>query len=520
MDWITVLRSLQSDFVSRLLSGSLLHCQIEGQHSELTIISGERLRGLRDFCWQMAEKYKRVSPVRDVFISFLKGKLGEEVVRERLAGLITEVDYEKRIGGDGNVDFTLSGNPLVGVEVKSRYGSIERVTWSVSAEEVAKNAVIVCVLIQENVHEAQSQYHMILAGFLPTAMIKLRTGRISFGIEQLLYAGGLSCYLQQFSSNFPNLLNDKQYPVSEFIQTSQKIAVSEEQENPNRSLPELINLYLKTGDEDFAQGNYEVAISSYQQALKLDVKNPEIYYKIATSRYQLEDYAEAINNLLQVISLNPHHLQALQKLGLARYQVGELENAIALFTQVLQINPHDSRTYVHRAEVRSHLGDHQGAIEDYDRAIKLNPSVIENQEHLQPIGINPEDVAGFRNRGNYRYDIGDFSGAIQDYTSALQLNPHDGDIYYNRANVRYDLGDIKGALDDYNQVIKINPYDAEAYFQRGNLRRELGDKQGAIEDFEKATELYRQEGKLAEHRNAKEQILDLEIEESLDVLDF
>ena len=69
MDWTTPLRSQQVDFIQRLKSGLLLHCQIAGQHSELTVISGERLRQLRDFCWEMAEKYKRMSPVRDVFIN-------------------------------------------------------------------------------------------------------------------------------------------------------------------------------------------------------------------------------------------------------------------------------------------------------------------------------------------------------------------------------------------------------------------------------------------------------------------
>ena len=72
MDWITLLRSLQSDFLNRLTSSCLLHCEIEGQHSELTIISGDRLKSLREFCWLMAEKYKRTSPVRDVFINNLK----------------------------------------------------------------------------------------------------------------------------------------------------------------------------------------------------------------------------------------------------------------------------------------------------------------------------------------------------------------------------------------------------------------------------------------------------------------
>ncbi len=89
MDWITLLRSLQSDFIKRLTTRSLLHCETEGQYSEITIISGDRLKALREFCWQMAEKYKRTGSVRDFFINNLKGKLGEEVVKERLGDLIT-----------------------------------------------------------------------------------------------------------------------------------------------------------------------------------------------------------------------------------------------------------------------------------------------------------------------------------------------------------------------------------------------------------------------------------------------
>ncbi len=57
--------------------------------------------------------------------------------------------------------------------------------WPISSEEVEKNAVVVCILIQEDVSEAQSEYHLFLAGFLPTQMIKLKTGKISFGIEQI-----------------------------------------------------------------------------------------------------------------------------------------------------------------------------------------------------------------------------------------------------------------------------------------------------------------------------------------------
>lgn len=56
-------------------------------------------------------------------------------------------------------------------------------------------------------NEAQPEYHLFLAGFLPTQMIKLRTGKVTFGMEQLMYGGGLRCYLEQLQTftddNFP-----------------------------------------------------------------------------------------------------------------------------------------------------------------------------------------------------------------------------------------------------------------------------------------------------------------------------
>ncbi|MEO1433588.1 MAG: hypothetical protein AAFV71_31915 [Cyanobacteria bacterium J06633_8] len=202
MNWITLLKTQQVDFIERLKHGCLLHCNKIGQHSELTIISDEKLLKLRSFCWEMADKYKNFSssPIRDVFINNLKGKLGEEVVKIYFGDLITEVDYEKRLGGDGKVDFTLTSDSSIGIQVKARFGDIDKVKWWVSKEEVEKNAVLVCVLIQEEVNEAQSKFNLVLAGFLPTDMIDVNYEGVSFEIDSLLYAGGLHSYLSSFKT--------------------------------------------------------------------------------------------------------------------------------------------------------------------------------------------------------------------------------------------------------------------------------------------------------------------------------
>jgi tetratricopeptide (TPR) repeat protein len=539
MDWITLLRSLQSDFIKRLTSGCLLHCETEGQHSELTIISGERLKALREFCWLMAEKYKRVLPVRDVFISYLKGKLGEEVVKERLADFITEVDYEKRFGGDGNIDFTLTSDPSIGIEVKSRHGEIDRVRWSISSEEVEKNAVVVCILIQEDVSEAQSQYHLFLAGFLPTRMIKLKTGKISFGIDQLLYGGGLWCYLEQLQSSI-NDSSRQQPSIYKYIPkqeippkpiNNQLIKSSFHSESSDE---DLSILYVKLGDECFEKGEYTNAIANYNQALQVKSSDIDLYYKRGLANYQIGDYEAAIADYSQAIQMNIQDAKSYNKRGLALSQLGRLEEAINDYTQAIRINPNVAVAYKNRAEARSHVGDNQGAIEDYTQAIKINPHYADAYKNRgiaryllgsqpafpQAIKINPQDAIAYKKRGNARSDLGDFEGAIEDYTQAIQINPNYADAYYNRANARSDLGDFQGAIEDYTQAIQINYNYADAYYNRGNSRLEIADKQGAIEDFEKAADIYRKEGKLEALKDTRERILDLEIEESLDILKF
>ncbi|MFB2771163.1 tetratricopeptide repeat protein [Pelatocladus sp. BLCC-F211] len=547
MDWITVLRSLQSDFIKRLTSGCLLHCQTEGQYSETTIISGERLKILRDFCWLMAEKYKRVSPVRDVFISYLKGKLGEEVVKERLADLITEVDYEKRIGGDGKTDFTMTAHPSIGIEVKSRYGNIDKVRWSISAEEVEKNAVVVCILIQEQVNEAQSEYHLFLAGFLPTQMIKLKTGRISFGIQQLLYGGGLRGYLEQLQDaknhqlNEKTFISNKQNLRSELIYQQPDNSLikppftSVKNGNTNTQIEELNLIYIKLGDECSEKGQYHAAIINYNEALELYSHDADTYYKLGLARYQVGDYEGAIADYAQAIRINPKYIKAYNKSGLARYQLGDYEGAIADYTQAIRINPNDAIAYKNRADVRYFLGDKQGAIEDYTQLVKLYPqpegkinlkniNIGDYQEQVedfvQESELDSDDFIAYKKRGNFRLELGDYEGAITDYTQAIKINAHDADAYYNRGNARYDVQDYEGAIADYTETLKININDADAYYNRGNARYDLGDKQGAIADFQKATSIYYKEGNLAKHKKVQERILDLEIEESLDDLKF
>ena len=402
MDWTTPLKAQQTDFIQRLKSAKLLRCDEKGQHSELTVISGQRLDQLRDFCWDMVKKYKPTDP-KNYFINNMKGKLGEEVVKSRLADFVTEVDYEKRVGGDGKVDFTLSSDSSIGIQVKARNGNFDKIQWSISQEEIEKNAVLVCILIQEEVSEAQAKYNLILAGFLPTNMI---TSTDAIGIDKLLYSGGLRSYLES-------------------------VAYSKAEE------------YMRLGNEYYAMAGLWEAEVYYNQALLINPNYAEAYLNRGIVRDALEDEQGAIEDYNQAIKINPNNADAYQNRGLSRYCLGDLQGAIEDYSQAIKINPNNTDAYEERGFSRYKLGDKQGAIEDYNQAIK----------------INPQSADGYFHSGEYRDELGDMQGAIEYYTQAIKMNPNYAYAYEKRGVARSALGDKQGAIKDFR--IAANMYKKE-----------------------------------------------------------
>ncbi|MDD1436336.1 tetratricopeptide repeat protein [Dolichospermum sp. ST_sed10] len=418
MDWTTPLKAQQTDFIQRLKSAKLLHCDEKGQHSELTVISDERSKPLRNFCWEMIRKYKPNDP-QNYFINNMKGKLGEEVVKSRLADFVTEVDYEKRVGGDGKVDFTLTSDSSIGIQVKARNGNFDKIQWSISREEIEKNAVLVCILIQEEVSEAQAEYNLIFAGFLPTNMITSNTGKALVGIDKLLYSGGLRSYLESLTS-------------------------SEADE------------YMCLGYECLEKEDYQNAIAYYTQILQLKPNNEDAYFNRGYAHYKLGDNEGAIDDYTQAINVDTNYANAYHNRGVVRDDLGDKQGAIDDYTQAIKIDPNYVNAYYNRGEARYSLEDKQGAIDDYTQAIK----------------IDPHDVYAYYNRGKARYFLGDQPGAIEDLTEAINIDPNESRAYFNRGLARYELGDKQGAIEDYTHAIQINPNYVDAYYNRGIVRSE------------------------------------------------
>jgi len=332
----------------------------------------------------------------------LKGKLGEEVVKARLSDLVTELDYAQRLRGDGKVDFRLTSDPTLGIQVKARHDSIDTVRWGISQEEVEKNVALVCILIQEEVSEAQTEYNLIMAGFIPTNRIELSNDKASVGINELLYSGGLHSYLGSLKSSEAD------------------------------GFPRQQNQSLKSKQE------HEPTLkqNKYQPIERQPVIPVFDYFSIGNGCYEKGDYQGALANYNQALQLNPNLAEAYCWRGAAYYAIGDKLSAIDDFNQGLQINPNNAIAHSNRGAVRSDIGDKQGAIDDFNQAIRLNPNYAK----------------AYYNRGNARSAIGDKLGAIEDYTQVLNINPNYAKAYYERAVVRSGIRDKLGAIKDFEKA--------------------------------------------------------------------
>jgi tetratricopeptide (TPR) repeat protein len=92
------------------------------------------------------------------------------------------------------------------------------------------------------------------------------------------------------------------------------------------------------GQQKFAE-----AVTSYQNALKLQPNMPDLLFNLGIALTQLNRLDEATNAYAQAIRVQPGFFEAHGNLGTILQRQGKLEGAIESYQKGLKINPQDAR---------------------------------------------------------------------------------------------------------------------------------------------------------------------------------
>ena len=146
---------------------------------------------------------------------------------------------------------------------------------------------------------------------------------------------------------------------------------------------------IKKGNEFFKAGQYESALASYQEALRLDPSEKKIYKNIGLAymgRYQpgskhqkdLEFARKAIENLSTYVGAFPQDRKAREFLVSMYLATDRYDDAIRFYQEMLKTDPKDSKAMSSIAQMYFKKGDFDTAVTWLKKRLEVegnNPEV-------------------------------------------------------------------------------------------------------------------------------------------------
>ena len=146
------------------------------------------------------------------------------------------------------------------------------------------------------------------------------------------------------------------------------------QEPPSELLQSIINLYT--------QGQLQQALSESNQMLEQFPNSVVLYNISGASNAGLMQFDAAIDSYKQALKIKPDYAEAYYNMGVALNDKGDPEAAIESYKQALKIKPDYAEAYNNIGNVLKDQGDLEAAIDSYKQAININPDYAEAYYNL------------------------------------------------------------------------------------------------------------------------------------------
>ena len=210
---------------------------------------------------------------------------------------------------------------------------------------------------------------------------------------------------------------------------------------------------------DTAGDNYnEAALPFLNEAAKLDPKNAIAFLKIGEIHDSKGRNAEAIVNFEKALAIDPEFTSVYLPLGLAQAEAKNYAQAEAYLSKAEAAGLATTEARLARADIFTREGKTQEAIAMLDLIIKAEPNNA-SAVYQKAVAL---DKAGQTDQ------------AIAAYKRATQIDANFAPAWFELGVASYNKGDYKDALVAYENVVRIQPDNYPAQSNLASTNRQLG----------------------------------------------
>lgn len=220
--------------------------------------------------------------------------------------------------------------------------------------------------------------------------------------------------------------------------------------NNKKAKEQLINLVTKypenyIGHKMLAEiyeleGGMRKAIDEYVQAIDINKKDYDSYYKVAELLNNLDKSDEASEMLFNLLNKKPDYYKATELLGDILINKEMYKEAVSIYQDALKYNPLSFEINYNLGIVYTMLNDFQNAKMFYERAAEINSLIYNSKYSLAEIALIYKEL----------------DEAEQYFMEALEDDELAADSYYELSKISMIKGDKERAIQFANIAIDID----------------------------------------------------------------
>lgn len=271
----------------------------------------------------------------------------------------------------------------------------------------------------------------------------------------------------------------------------------------NRYAREIARL-LRDGVQFHREGRWQRAEACYQQALRLDPRQPDALHLTGLIAHHRGDSARAESLIGAAIAADPDQTSYANSLGVVLLERGAVDAAIAALQQAIARDPAYPEAYNNLGNAWQRRRQWVEAIASYRQAISLRADYAEahaNQGralHLadqpgeavgcfeQALRLRPDYTKVARWLGDSLADLGRRSEAEAAYRRALDLDAEDAETYAALAALLERSNRLEEAIAAADAALRRDPRAVRALLAAARAERRLGRMEAALSRLQQA----------------------------------